>query len=334
MIPIMKPLLPSADAILPYLRRIDESRWYSNYGPLNEEYEDRLAKRYNCHVVTCASATVGITACLMALLPGKDATVGVPSWTFAASINAIYAAGHAPAMLDVYKDNIVDMSSGDGCDAYVIVAPFGKHVQVEPTEKPAVIDAASGFDSFTQIPIGDTPVVISTHCTKVFGTGEGGFILSKDKQLIDRLRMILNQGMRADKSVAELGLNGKLSEYHAAVGLAELDGWEEKRKAWMYVQTLYGNENTGYVTSTQSELLSVPAAPIVEKLAAKGIQARVSWYGTAHRQVPFMENAAGQCKMTRTDYLADHTIFLPKHIGMTQDDVLKVKTSLMECLYT
>lgn len=346
MIPIMRPLLPTADKIMPYLERIDKRRFYSNWGDLNSEYERRLSQLFNCHVVTCSSATAGLTAALMAALPfdyKTRAMVGMPSWTFCATASAIFSAGFRPLMCDVDSDDIISTSSAGGCQAFVVVAPLGKpangwDVFAEHYKTPVVIDAASGFDSYKNVKIGNAPVVISTHCTKVFGTGEGGFVLSKDKDSIDKIRRITNQGMMADKSISELGINAKLSEYHAAVGLAELDGWEEKRGRWIEIQKWYGDDKP-YANSTHSVLLDAPAAPIVEKLLLKGIQARVSWYGTCHKQDAFTKvwfdgmDGDGEIHMPmdRTDMLAERTIFLPKYIGMTKQDVGYVKRSLEEC---
>lgn len=350
MIDIMKPLLPSYDKIEPYIKRIDESRRYSNWGALNEEYEYRLSKIFNCHVVTCSSATSGITAALMAILPFNHQTramVGMPSWSFCATASAIFSAGFRPLICDVHDDDILSVSHAGGCQAYVVVAPLGKPLDLSFWDRfvgehhytPVVIDAASGFDSFQNTKIGNSPVVISTHCTKVMGTGEGGFILSQDKNLIEKIHRITNQGMLPDKSISELGINAKLSEYHAAVGLASLDEWDERRKQWMEIQQWYRDVKP-YANSTHSVLLDVPAAQVVERLALKGIQARTSWYGTCHKQDVYTKvwcqdmglDGKIHMPMTRTDMLAERTIFLPKYIGMTHDEVEYVKKSLQECL--
>lgn len=343
MISVMKPISPSYDKLEPYIKKIDENRWYSNFGPLNEEYEYRLSQIFNCHVATCSSATSGITAALMAVLPfdcKTRAMVGMPSWTFSATASAIFSAGFRPLICDVDDDDFLTTNHAGGCHAFVPVAPLGKAVPLDRfLNFPVVIDAASGFDSYQNVKIGNAPVVISSHCTKVFGTGEGGFVLSQDNKLIDKIRRITNQGMMLDKSISDLGINAKLSEYHAAVGLASLDAWGEARSRWMEIQKWYGDAKP-YANSTHSVLLDVPAAPVVDRLFDKGIQARVSWYGTCHKQDVYtkiwFDGMGGDGKihmpMKRTDMLAERMIFLPKYIGMTQDDVAYVKRSLAECV--
>ena len=328
MINIMRPLLPTADKIYPYLRRIDSSHHYSNNGPLNQEYEQRLSEIYNCYVVTTSSATSGLTAALLAVIkPTRNTSIAVPSWTFVASVSAIISAGFSPAICDVNDHDILDLNEIPEMQGYMFVAPFGKPVVC--LSNTTVIDAASGFDSYQTAFISDVPVVISTHCTKIFGTGEGAFILTKSKYIADMIRRISNQGMLPDKSVSEPGINAKMSEYHAAVGLAELDGWNAKRQRWMQIAEWYGDE-TPYATSTRSILLEHPAAPIVKLLESKGVQARTSWYGTCHKQEPFRKYAV--TPLPRTDMLAERTIFLPKFIGMTKEDVNYIRSSLEECL--
>ena len=96
-LPVAKPRLPLADEIAPYLRRIDQSRWYSNSGPLVQEFEARLARHAGGgSVATVANATIGLTLALLTsdLAPGSFCMV--PSWTFAATGHAIQLAGLIP----------------------------------------------------------------------------------------------------------------------------------------------------------------------------------------------------------------------------------------------
>lgn len=349
MVPIMRPKLVSAMAVLPYLRQIDENRWYSNWGPLNAEYERRLSEMFNAHVVTCSSATAGLTAALMALFPYHYKTrrmIGVTSWTFCATVSAVFASGNRPLLLDVGEDNVLSTSSSGGCQGYVVTCPLGAPIDIQRWQEfsdtfkiPVVIDAAASFDSLHKMRVGKLPVVVSTHCTKVMSSGEGGFVLSQDKELIEEIRRITNHGMLPNKNIEQIGFNGKLSEYHAAVGLAELDAWPRKREQWLQVQEWYG-EQTDWVTSTHDELLAVPAAPVVERLAEKGIQSRASWYGLCHLQDAYTKiwtDAMGhdgtiKMPMARTEMLREKTIFLPKFCDMKKEEVFFVLEQLDKCL--
>jgi len=74
-------------------------------------------------------------------------------------------------------------------------------------------------------------VAISFHATKAFATGEGGAVATHEVELAQRAAQALNFGIRDIRDCRMPSTNGKMSEYHAAVGLAELDGWPEKLAA-------------------------------------------------------------------------------------------------------
>lgn len=243
----MKPLLPSCEKLIPYLKRIDDSRVYSNFGSLNEEYCARLGQHFGSSVISCSSATSGLIASLMALGLQKGSFIACPSWTFCATPAAILMAGHIPYFVDVNKSGKVTeeilKSSLKMIDAAVVVSPCGSPIEEMDINIPIVVDAAGGFDTVTS---SRHPSVVSTHATKPFGTGEGGFIICEDNVLLEKIRRITNFGLTPERKSEVAGFNAKLSEYHAAVGLAELDGWEEKRRRYLRKTKIYGLD---YATS-------------------------------------------------------------------------------------
>src|SRR5512141_600497 len=100
---VARPRLPNADAIAPYLQRIDEARWYSNFGPLLTEFEARIAGRYRpgTEVVTVTNATQALTLALKAMDLPAGGYVALPAWTFVATAHAVMQAGLKPWFLDV-----------------------------------------------------------------------------------------------------------------------------------------------------------------------------------------------------------------------------------------
>ena len=98
----MMPSLPTADDLLPYLRRIDANRWYSNFGPLVGEFEARIAASFagagDCHVVSVSSCTAGIELALRALSLPAGAPILVPALTFIATASAVRCAGLSPVV--------------------------------------------------------------------------------------------------------------------------------------------------------------------------------------------------------------------------------------------
>ena len=129
------------------------------------------------------------------------------------------------------------------------VAPFGRPVPQtawlefrERTGIPVVIDGAATFEAAAVRPeriLGELPVAMSFHATKAFATGEGGCVASTDTSVVEQVGQALNFGFSGSRDSATPSLNGKLSEYHAAVGLAELEEWDAKQEATARVLDLY-----------------------------------------------------------------------------------------------
>jgi dTDP-4-amino-4,6-dideoxygalactose transaminase len=169
----------------------------------------------------------------------------IPAFTFAATAAAVERCGYCAYLADVNADTwmldpeqLLRHRLLDRIGLVVPVAPFGRPVPQAPwhafqtnTGVPVVIDAAACFDTISASPaqfLGHVPAVLSFHATKSFGTGEGGCVISTDESRVERVAQALNFGFYATRDSASASLNGKMSEYHAAVGLAELDGWAAK----------------------------------------------------------------------------------------------------------
>src|SRR5439155_11936403 len=184
--PVGRPRLPDAAALTPYLREIDANRYYSNYGPLVQRFQERLtaATRFVGDdagvVVTCANATLGLAAALIAHGVRTGDLCVMPAWTFVASPLAARLAGMTPYFGDVDEadwtltpaaaERAVAAAPGR-VGAVMVVAPFGRPVEAAPwddfakaTGLPVVIDAAAGFDT---VEAGKAAVVVSLHATKV-----------------------------------------------------------------------------------------------------------------------------------------------------------------------
>lgn len=261
-VPVARPKLPTADALLPYLRRMDAARIYANWGPLNTELEARLGARFGAAVVTVSSATDGLACALRAVLEDRPAAQRrglclMPAWTFVATAHAALAAGLTPCFLDVEEAGW-SLTPGRVRDALmrvlaqrpsgwpdlpvaavVAVAPFGLPLDPAPWDEfaartgiPVVVDAAAGFDALR---VGAAPMVVSMHATKAVCAGEGGFVATTDADLARRVKRTANFGFFGARVAEVAGLNAKLSEYHAAVALASLDAWEGRRADYMGV---------------------------------------------------------------------------------------------------
>jgi len=253
-IPLLTPQLPDRAALQPYLERIDLSRHYSNFGPLVVELETRLASTFSAHtklpleVVTISSATAGLELALTSLDLPPGSRVLVPALTFVASLTAILRAGHLPVICDIDPHSwLLTPEIAEACIAHsdaraiIAVATFGQAQDTlrwqalqQKTGVKVVIDAAAAYGS-QWLDSPDIPVVFSMHATKSLAAGEGGFVVTGNSEQRQMIKELSNFGINltpdAQHPVGHLsyaGTNAKLSEYHAAVGLASLDTWQQQ----------------------------------------------------------------------------------------------------------
>jgi dTDP-4-amino-4,6-dideoxygalactose transaminase len=354
-IPVMRPLLPSAEDILPYLQEIDQNRWYSNLGPLTFRFEEQLAELFKLPhpaLISIANGTSALSVILRALDVSYGSLCVVPSWTFVATAAAATEVGMHPFFVDVDPESwalepemLIDQIRyiPGNVGAVIVVSPFGAPIAVAKwdhftaqTGIPVIIDAAAGFDSLLQFPecrIGKTPVMVSLHATKPFGIGEGAFVTSSDKQLMHRTRQMSNFGFTASREIVLPGINAKLNEYQAAIGLAALKQWPEKRRKWHHVIHHYINQleplkakglqhrlDPHWVTSVCNVTLPNDYADtLIEQLAISNIESRKWWAKPCHKQTAYQQCAHFATPVT--DYLANRVIALPMNVDMPDDDI-------------
>ena len=350
-----RPLLPTLDALTPYLRRIDSSRWYSNFGPLSRQLEASLAQHFGVEpreVALVANGTLGLVLALQAQV-ARPGLCLLPSFTFVASAHAVRAAGLTPWFLDVSeRDWALSPSSarraldelGERVVAVMPVAPFGCPLDVEAwdrfheeTRLPVVIDGAAAFDTARA---GKVPTMVSLHATKALGSGEGGLLLSRDVDLIRAIQERSNFGFFGSRRVSVAATNAKLSEYHAAVGLAALDEWPRRRRALEQVASHYARRlereleveflpgfGGGWVSNTCTlRLRGRETEPLPARLAARGIEVRRWWGEGCHRQPAFA--ACGSAPLPVTATLAREVLSLPYYTDIPERDVERVVAAL------
>ena len=362
-IDIFRPLLPDANAIFPYLKRIDTSRWYANFGPLEQELRQRLAAHFKVsseHTITASSATSGLIAVLRGLNLPKDSFCLVPSWTFVATPASAIAAEMTPYFVDVdpqtwaldpeyVKQQIKQVKGVIG--AVLVVAPFGKTVDIQAWDKftaetgvPVVVDAASCIDSFRNIKFGRTAVVFSMHATKIIGVGEGAVIVSTDTGLIRHVHEQTNFGYYT-RRISIPGINSKMSEYTAAVGLAALDCWPERRKKWVETSeickagleplvakhgiTLWFPEDA-VSTTCNVRLPTETADLVISQLQVRGIKARQWWDKGCHIQPAYAKYPHSDLPVTKM--LGASVVSLPFYVDIAPRQLARVAASLSEIL--
>jgi len=359
-IPVLKVALPSVAELTPYLQRIDQSRIYSNFGPLLLEFEARLAGRLGLEpagLVGVANATLGLTAALQAQQPEPGSLCLMPAWTFIASPLAALGAGLRPCFLDVDPEDwalhpaavlaaLPDLPGRAG--AVMPVAPFGLPLDGaawddfrDRTGLAVAIDSAAAFDTMQPVRV---PSVVSLHATKALGVGEGGFVASTDTALIKRIRALTSFGFSGSREAILPGTNAKLNEYQAALGLAGLDGWAGRRAAIAgriaAYRAAFGDSNriafqrgfgADWIANTLVVRLPDGTAPrVLERLEKAGIQAR-HWWGAGAHAHPATHDMP-HLPLPATELLARSTIGLPFHAELLDAEILRIAAEVKQAL--
>ena len=360
-IPFLKPNLVKKEAYLGYLTQIDESRVYSNYGPLNGLFEHRVLKEYfrgDGALTTVNNATIGLMLAISHTRRPEGRYALMPSFTFPATPLAAMWCGLEPYFIDIRRDDwCMDESIlsetldqlGDQAACVVTYATFGtclhlsRYMALHQSGMPVIIDAASSFGASSN---GDYfgrgfsgPVVYSFHATKTFGIGEGGLVYSADQDLIRRLRQAGNFGFSSDRVSVIQGLNSKLSEYAAALALATLDVFQEKRKirhriyqwyldqfrnADLFAQGWQPQTTNGEIPRQTASFLcpgSQSNMNYVARLAKHQVESRTYFSPPCHRQ-PFFATYP-RSEMSVTDHVSGRIINLPTWEEMGESDVTR-----------
>lgn len=358
-IQVARPRLPVAADLLPYLQEIDTNRWYANHGPLASRLEARLAVRLGVPadgVTLTASATAGLAVTIAAVARAGARYCAVPGWTFAGTAHAVRNAGFLPWFVDIdarswalTPDRLRDaLSRAPGSVAAAVpVVPFGAPVDLGAWEDfqaetgvPVVVDAAAAFDTLRPARV---PAVISLHATKVLGVGEGGAVLCRDPGPVRRARQAANFGFCGARIADIAGTNAKLSEYHAAVGLAALDGWEQTRTTFLQVAGHYRKHlgsldgvviqpgfGIDWISSTCMVTVAAGAEAVAAALARAGIETR-AWWGDGPAGHPAFRDCP-RTPLPATAELAARTLGLPFAVDLAEAEVERIAVALDQAL--
>jgi dTDP-4-amino-4,6-dideoxygalactose transaminase len=257
--PFVKPRMPSMKRVETLFGPAVDAGYFSNFGPVSIAFErdvEAFLPEGTC-AVACANCTTGLSAALMAL--GVTGSVLVPAFTFQATLSAVRGAGLNFIVADVDPDHgmltpeaVVDAVERRGCDAVILVRPFGIWFDISPVADicrdlgvPLVIDNAAGFgisdDIRASYDVPDAVQVFSLHATKPLGIGEGG-VIQAPALLQGRLRAALNFGFAHGVGAGEIsGLNGKMPELAAAVARAALEGFPQRLRQRQAVAAFYAD---------------------------------------------------------------------------------------------
>jgi dTDP-4-amino-4,6-dideoxygalactose transaminase len=360
MIRFIRPTIPEIAEWVPFLQEAYRQRVFTNFGPVASRLEQELTEKYGNgqrQAVLTANATAGLTAALLALK--VRGPVVVPAFTFVATAQAVLQAGCEPLFADVALETweldpeaLEEIIDRHRVGAIVHVRSFGFGQDLGPIEAiaqrrgiPLLVDAAAALGG--RLPDGrwvggqGDLEVFSLHATKVFGIGEGGLILARPEH-VAALRRVLNFGLEAGDVVLG-GLNGKLSEFHAAVGLAVLRRIDDfiacrNQVARTYRQAL--QSVAGLVLPPQAgrapwqtfpvRCARIDADDFANLARAAGMESRRYYFPALPDTTFFRTAPAGRCDRSRQ--LAKEMLCLPVYSDMTCKETERVIETIWTCL--
>jgi len=238
MIPVTKPYLPAKEHYDSYLEGIWKRNWLTNNGPLVNEFELQLKKYLNLqHLIFVSNGTIALQIAIKALnLKGEIITT---PFSYVATTSSIVWEGCIPVFVDIKQETLnIDPEKileaiTPNTSAIIATHCFGNACDIGVIQEIAdhhglkvIYDAAhcfgTGYKGRSIFEYGDASTT-SFHATKLMHSIEGGGIFTKDPDLLKRLFFMRNFGHDGPEKFDGVGINGKNSEFHAAMGLVVLE---------------------------------------------------------------------------------------------------------------
>jgi len=364
MIPVTKPFLPSREKLDKLIDGIYERQWLTNNGVLVQELTNKLEAYLGVeNLLLISNGTLALQIAYRALRINDCNLNTIPEaittpFTFIATASSLKWEGIQPVFADIDSDSwclnpeAIESAITPNTSAIVPVHVFGNACDVDEIDSIAarhnlkvVYDASHAFGvKFKQqslLSYGDA-ATLSFHATKLFHTIEGGAIVFKHKEDLERAKKLINFGITGPESIGELGINAKMNEFQAAMGLCVLDEikanlsareevirhYDEHLPSSLQRQKLHSAASANYaympvVFESERQTLAV-----LSRLSESGITARRYFY-------PSLESVA--CLAVDADNpvsknISSRILCLPIFDGLSQDDQQKIINLIKEGL--
>jgi dTDP-4-amino-4,6-dideoxygalactose transaminase len=326
-------------------------------GPVVERFERRFASACGVdHAVAVGSGTDAILLALKGAGVGEGDEVIVPGHTFFATVSPVLHLGATPRFVDIdpetYTMDPAALAAAAEESAPTAVVPV--HIYGGMAEMSRITDLADEYDltvvedacqahfatreGATAGTVGDAGAFSFYPTKNMTVAGDGGMLVTDDERIARRARRLRNHGRGEEGSHRSLGLNHRMSEVHAAVGVRQLDhvrDWGRARAtaARRYTERLDAVEEV--VTPTPPPdgdhvyhlyVIQVPAEARDDLRAAlddAGIDTGIHYPTPAHEHPPVVERV-GEVSLPRTERLCDRIVSLPIHPRISREEVDRV----------
>ena len=366
------PTLPGLREVAPYFAESEKARWFSNGGPCVSRFEracaDYLGLEHSGVAVSSATAglMIAIRAC-MGTATNSRRLVAVPSFTFIASVNVIAWSGFTPVFVDidpndwhVSSTSLAQLEAlGSELAGILLCSTFGtapsaaRRTELESTARalgvPIVVDSAAGFGSVDSDGVtlgrqGDAEV-FSFHATKPFAIGEGGLVTATSPDLLHTITQLNNFGFDQTRSVpGDLGINGKMPELSAAVGLAVLEEFDSilhaRRNAAAWLRSELADRGIRFQAGSETSAfqfvpIAMPDAASRDRLLRNAQSARVevrAYFDPPMHHMPVLADCQRTDALNVTDRLAERIIALPMANDITSQSLERIRDLVISAL--
>lgn len=356
---VTSPFLPPLEEYLPYLQKIWDSKWLTNGGPFHEQLEKELCQFLNVPYISLFSnGTLALMTALQALrITGEVITT---PYSFVATTHALWWNNIKPVFVDIESHTCnLDPEKIEAAITPQTTAIMPVHVYGNPCNHDAIqqiadnynlriiYDAAHAFgvkqDNINICNWGDLSV-LSFHATKVFNTFEGGAIICHDAKMKQHIDDLKNFGFRDETTVVAPGINAKMNEVQAAMGLLSLkhipSALEKRKNIAAFYQTLLHNikgiqtltipKNVEYNYAyfpifIDEEQFGQSRDAVYEKLKKEQIFTRRYFYPlisnfSTYRSLPSAQIA----NLPHANRIADSVLCLPIYPDLQKAEVTKI----------
>jgi len=351
-----RPNIGTRESLLRRINDLLDRRWLTNHGPFVDEFEQHIASLVHVkHCIAICNGTLALQILIRALeLKGE---VIVPSFTFVATAHALEWQGITPVFCDIdprthnldarqVEDLITSRTSG-----IIGVHVWGRPCDVNSLTTIArkrnlrlIFDGAHALNCvYGGRHVGNFghAEMFSFHATKILNTFEGGAVVTNDDDLARTVRLMRNFGFADYDSVVSVGINGKMSEVCAAMGLASLESLDEfttvnhrnynayqerlKNVSGLDVVPYDESENPNYqyvVLEVDADVTQITRDQLQAVLWAENILARRYFYPGCHQVEPYISRpfSVGS-PLTHTEYLVKRVLCLPTGTTVTIESI-------------
>jgi dTDP-4-amino-4,6-dideoxygalactose transaminase len=282
MINVTKPFLPPKEEYLKFIDEIWKRNWLTNNGPIVNELELQLKQYLELeHLLYLSNGTIALQIAIKALeLKGEIITT---PFSYVATTSSIVWENCKPVFVDIDEGSLninpvlIEAAITDQTTAILATHVYGNPCDIDAIQHIAdkhglkvIYDAAHCFGttyhSKSVFEYGDIST-ISFHATKLFHTIEGGAVVTKNTELTDIMSKLRNFGHKTPESFMNAGVNGKNSEFHAAMGLVNLkyigEVLAKRKEQQLHYKEKLQNLNVRFIQLNKDSLFNYAYLPII-----------------------------------------------------------------------